>query len=512
MIGSYLFVLRRRMLFIICFTAVLAPMTFLALQNLTPEYRSDAVIEVGTGTVTEQIIGQQRSYEEPERRVSTEADTVTSRPVSALAARKLGLTSSAGEELLGRVQARTRPGTNYIDVTGTGSTPKSARRLTTAFTDAYLEYRRGLQQADLETLERDLVDQRRDAEASLAALPVAESTARDRAVLVDRIENAVRLVEAVRLRSSLGATGIEQLAEPSTPTEPANALAPSFAALIALLAAGLLAVALAFLIDLIRDGLRTEAEAEHVIGVPVIATVPRASRRSSGTTQSPSAARRMRLGLVRACGGALPRRIMIMGAPGEEDSGDVAALLAVACRDSASSVLVFADPPPDPGAPGALLPAPQGEQIVLSHDVIVRQSREPGVWCGLLTSTDLEVGLFDHPTAALLLEEAGRHFQNVIILADSKLGVEPRSVRPLVDAAVLVCRLGGTPARRLRRMAEELNEGDRGVDALVVTKMVPSPIGSVSSSPAGVSTEGDEWPAPPPQGLPATVRPGNRRA
>jgi len=500
------------MLFIICFTAVLAPIAFLAIQSRTPEYRSDAVIEVGTGTVAEQIIGQQRSYEEPERRVSTEANAVTSRPVAALAARELGLSSSAGEELLGRVQARTRPGTNYIDVTGTGPTPESARQLTTAFTDAYLEYRRGLQQADLQTLERDLVEQRRDAEASLAALPATESTARDRAVLVDRIENAVRLVEAVRLRSSLGATGIEQLAEPSTPTQPANALAPSFAAVLAALAAGLLAVALAFLIDLFRDGLRTEAEAEHVIGVPVIATVPRARRRASGSTQSPSAARRLRLGLVRVCGGALPRRVMIVGAPGEEDSRDVAALLAVAFRDSALRVLVFADPSVDPAAPGALLPAPQGERMVLSGDVVVQESREPGVWCGPLTSTDVEVGLFDHPAAALVLEEASRHFENVVILADSELGVEPGSVRPLVDAAVLVCRRSAQPARRLRRMAEELNEGGRGVDALVVTKMVPSLVRPLSRTPAEVPTAGDEWPASPHQGLPSTVPPGDRRA
>lgn len=470
MVGSYLFVLRRRLPFVLCLTAVLAPLLFLLLQSRPAEYASQAVIEVGTGTVAEQVIGQQRSYEEPERRVATQADAVTSRPVAELAAKRLGAADTAtAEELVSRITAEPRPATDYIDVTGTGFTPRSAQQVTEAFTTAFLDYRRSLQRAELERLERDLVQQRRDAEAALAALPAGGGASRDRDVLVGRLDNVVRLIEAVRLRLSIDQIDVELLSAPSLPEKPSNDVSPVAAMIAAVLGAGLVGMALAFAIDLLRDGIRTRGEAEEVAGAPVIATVTRPRQRSGRRRPEPAEARALRLGLTAAAGGVLPSRTMIVAIPGEaEEAKDVAALLAESCQDGGLRVLVFADNAGDVMPPPAVLPAPHGATVSLG-ELEVRESLQPGVWLGSAAGPAEDGALFDVPAPAYALEEAARHFDVVVVVVESENGVDPEAVHHLFEAVVVVCQLGRTPSRRLRALAERLKYSQRGISAVVLT-------------------------------------------
>ena len=497
MVGSYLFVVRRRLPFILCLTAVLAPLLFLVLQSRPTQYASSAVIEVGTGTVAEQVIGQQRSYEEPERRVATQADAVTSRPVAELVAERLGAEAAglSADDLVSRIEATPRPATDYIDVTGTGPTARSAQEITRAFSTAFLDYRRSLQRGELERLERDLVQQRRDAEIALAELPAGPSASRDRDVLTGRIDNAVRLVEAVRLRMSIDQIGVELLSAPSLPEEPSNGISTLLAAAAALFGAVLVGIGLAFLIDLLRDGVRTRREAEAVTGAPVIASVARPRTRSGRRPSSSSDARALRLGLAAACGGVLPTRTMFVAIPGEADGArDVAALLAQACHDGGLRAVVFTDTAGDSMPAPALTPAPGGAALVLAGVVGVRESRQPGVWVGSAAGEGVDGALFDVPAPAYALEEAAREFDAVMVVADPDQGVDPRAVHQLFDAVVVVCGLGRTPSRRLRSLTERLRQDQRPVDAIVVTatprrqgRIDVAGRGSVDAAPAGTS-------------------------
>lgn len=470
MVGSYLFVLRRRLRFVISMTVLLATLLFLLIQSRPAQYESQAVIEVGTGAVAEQVIGQPSAYEEPERRVATQADAVTSRPVAQLAAQRLDLDPAQTDldELVSRISARPRPATDFVDVTGTGPSPQSAQQVTEAFTAAFLEYRRALQRSELERLEQDLLAQREDAEAALAALPAGEDRERD--VLTGRIDNAIRLVEAVRLRLSIDQIDVELLSEPSTPDAPSNALSPVFAVVAALVGAALVSLGLAFLIDLLRDGVRTRREVEHLAGAPVAATVPSLRQRSGRRAHHASDARALRLGLAAACRGEVPARTMVIAAPGEaDDARDVAALLAESWYDGAVRVLVLADTTDDDALPDALTPAPDGATHTLMGGLVVRESVQPNVWIGPATGADAAAALFDVPAPEVVLEDADRLFDAVLVVVEPSSGVEPHVVQHLFGAAVLVCRLGRTPSRQIRAIVQGLQQAGCSLDAVVLT-------------------------------------------
>lgn len=502
MVGSYTFVLRRRLGFILCLTAVLAPLLFLLLQSRPAEYASQAVLEVGTGTVAEEVIGQPSAYEEPERRAATQADAVTSRPVAKLAAQRLGL--EVDQETLtalgSRISADPRPATNYIDVTGTGPTARSARQVTEAFTTAYLEYRGNVQRAELERLEADLTSQRNEAERELAALPA--SATGEREVLRSRIDNAVRLTEAVRLRMSIDQQGVQLLAEPTDPSEPSNALPPLLTAVASLLGALLVGIGLAFLIDLLRDGLRTRREAEQIAGAPYIATVHRPRERSGRRAHLPSDARALRLGLAAACGGVLPVRTVVVAVPGETDEArDVAALLAEAHATSAVRVVVFADSADDAMPAASLTPAPGGALLEMGGGVVVRESLQPDLWIGAATGGGPDGALFDAPSPEHVLEAADRHFDAVVVVPDADRGVAPETVGHLFEALVLVCRLGRTPSRAVRALVERLEHGQRPPVGVVLTATAPRRLGRLNTGaeqrvPAAQESRAEQRPAP----------------
>lgn len=514
MVASYLFVLRRRVSFLVCWVAVLAPLAFFVVQSRPAEYTSVAVVEVGTGNVAEQVIGQQRGYEEPERRVATEADAVTSRPVAERAAERLG--GQAGDPdvdaLLSRVTARPRTATNYIDISGTGPTARSAQQLTQAFADAFLDYRQGLQRADLEGLERDLVEQRREAEAALAALPVGEDTARERAVLSSRIDNAVRLLEAVRLRSSIEQTGVELLSAPSIPKTPSNATSTLVTAVVAVVGAVLLGLALAFGLDVLRDGVRTRREVEALTGAPVIATVRRLRKRQLGRDpQPPAVARALRLGLTVAHGDVLPTRVTIVAIPGEgDDSRHVAAVVAQTYRDSGSRVLLFADTAGDITSAASLSATSGGDVQPLGDGVVVRQSVEPDVWLGPATGQPGAPGLFDVAAPAHMLDMAARDFGAVIIVAETDRGLDPLVISHVSKSVVIVCGLGRTSARKLAALKDRLHQAGRKIDAVVLTEDAPRVLRTAdrkavdleqSRQPAGQGADlGSPWPPVPVSG------------
>ncbi len=243
MFGSYLFILRRRLVNIIVLMLPLVPLAFLYLTSLPPVYKSRAVLEVGTGSLSETLLGVSRPYEEPVRRV---ADVVTSRPVTELAS---GYLRDQGQEP-GRVEAEPRRASNYIDITATGPAPVEANAITTAYVFAFFEQRRLAQEAELEELEDGLVDRQEAAERQLAA---TEADTPEQAAAVENVESTARLLQTVRVRQEVPPTGVDLLSAASTPLRPSNELSPILAMLLSLVGVFFVASGITLLLELIRD-------------------------------------------------------------------------------------------------------------------------------------------------------------------------------------------------------------------------------------------------------------------
>lgn len=466
MVGSYAFVLRRRLGFILAVTVLLAPMFFIGITSRAEQYTSEAIVEVGTAALAEQIIDQQSAYVEPERRVLQESDAITSRRVAEIAATALEPEPTDLDELLSRVEAIPRSGTNFIEVVGTGETPEAAQAVTEAFTTGYADYRREQLRSDLEELEAGLLQQREDAEAALAALPETADNERERAVLVGRIDSTVQLVEAVRLRRAIEPTGVKVLSSATEPAGPSNAIPVPLALAASVLAALLFAVATAFAIELLRDGIRGRREAEAVTGLPVLAAIERS--RSGGDVAS--AGRRLRLGLAAARGGRLPQSVLLVTPPGESDQArDVADRLAASCADSGLHTLVIADHEAGADTPPSLTPAMSGDKSSLQGGLLVQQSRRTRVAFAPATNRGGYSGLFDLPSTQTVLTAAAGQFDMIILVPEARNGVDPRAVLHLAEASLVVCHLGRTSGRELRSLLARLEDSRGRVEGVVLT-------------------------------------------
>lgn len=476
MLGSYAFILRRRLWTIVVIVVLLAPLAFLALTSRSPVYRSEAVIEVGTGTVAEQILGQSRPFEEPVRRVATQAEIVTSRPVAERAVMRLrtaGLTVSF-DDALGRIEAVPSRSSNYIRVFGTGASALEAHALANAFVSAYFDQRRVAQRSELRRLESELEQSRQAAEQELAELAAdpAGVSAREEEAALSRINNVSSLLETVRLRMSVETTGVSLLAEPSTPTSPANDVDPVLAAIASLLGAGLIAGALAMALELTRDAVRTRQEAERLTYAPVFAVLARPAPDTELDQLSVDAGRSIRLGLMARNVGVQPRTVLVAGLRDDaEDSALVATVLAVASARGGQRVLLVSDTPPattSSGSVGSDEPtrAPAGSRSE-SEGVQVHELPEPGLsWCRI-TADGTRRGLLDVARPVELLAELGSRFDLVVLTAGTA-AVRAVDLAQLAEATVAVCALGRTPARPLVTFLETMEHDRRTVDGLAL--------------------------------------------
>jgi capsular polysaccharide biosynthesis protein len=467
-IGSYVAILRRNVVWILCLalTTGAAVFGYLSMQPL--EYRSDAIIEVRFTSTSEQVLGQQRAYEEPQRRVTTEADLAMSRPVAELAAERLAAAGrkSSAAEVQSVVEATPRRSSNLVELAATDSTPGGAQAIARAVSESYLEYRRELETAELRALEQNLRTAREEARRELAAAPDEE---RDPAAA--KVANINSLLDTLRLRLSLNPSKELLRSEASLPSSPTNGLSTPMALAIAALAGSLLALALVLLSEWLHDSVRTRSEAELLAEAPVLGVlrVTTKSRRGRDVSDCPpltsEGERSLRLGLARHFGGSLPSTLLLAGLPSDADAClSTARSLAVSCAGSGQSVLLVADGPADQGAQylsGAVSGRPDG--------LVRRPSALPGVHEAAATSTAGVGGVFDFASPGQALRDLAEAFDLVLVAASGQHGLEATDVGALVDATVPVCTLQRTPAKRFRQFVARLIDNGAVVPGVVVT-------------------------------------------
>jgi capsular polysaccharide biosynthesis protein len=469
--GSYLFILRRRLVNIVVLMLPLVPLAFLYLTSRPPVYESRAVLEVDSGSLTEVLLGVSRPYEEPVRRVASIADVVTSRPVEEIAA---GILVDQGRAPKG-VKAEPRRASNYIDITATGSTPNEANAVASAYAIAFFQHRTEEQQEELEELEDGLVERQEAAERQLAAARSEDPGSPDEAAAAENLDSTTRLLQTVRLRQDIPPTGINlQTAAASSP-RPTNELSPILAMLLSMVGVFFVASGITLLLELIRDAIRTRDEVERLTPAPVLGEIVR-NRTGSAAADAPresdlrSGSRMVRLGLLARSGGSLPASVLVTALP--DDLGDgllAAAALAEGCSDSGQRVLLVADVPP--GSATRLQPvgrpaAKPGELALAS----VEGYRF--AWCAA-TSADGRLGLLDLPVPKQAIDDLLASF-DLVILAPGTPALLPTDLAYLTAATVVVCSIGRTHGRRFARFLEVIERETGPVRGVILT--LPPPI------------------------------------
>lgn len=463
MVSYYLAILRQRFWLILGVAALFAPLIFLALTFGEKTYSSTAVIQVGTGDVAEDLVETSGGYEEPERRIATELEVLTGRQVAESAAARLredGVAISV-DDLVGRVTASPRGQASAIEVVGTATEPELAQLMTRAYIDSYIDYRRDVNRDELERVRSDL-------QKRLAATAAAGDSQR-------RYDTLAEWLEGVTLRLSVDTSGVKLISPASLPEEPTAGTSPVVAGVVAVLGALLLGCAEALLIDLVRGSVRTREDAEALVPAPSLVEMPRVRGDSSqwaAAISDPShpttaAARGLRLRLGSAGTSGDARRIMVVGT--EQDGVDtltVASALAATYGRANLQVLLVAD-----GVRGAdveeLLDA--DEEGLLNGEVPLSSTVLPGVWVAPATAVAGMPGVLDALNPADVLESS-RSFDVVVLSMPPTVDdAEAVAVGHLAQAIVVVCALGRTPAKRLRRLVASLERNGSIVSGLALT-------------------------------------------
>lgn len=467
MLAYYLSILRRRAWLVALETAVLVPALFFALTAGPALYTSQAVIQVGSGSVTDGVITDGRSFEEPERRIATELEILTGRAVADQATARLraqGWTNDI-DDIRAAVTASPRGGASALEVVGTDTDPLRAQQLTTAFVDAYMDYRREQFRAEAERVQADL-------RARLAAAGAARDSQ-------SRYDTLAEWLEGVTLRLKVDTSGLRLISPPSLSEEPERAVSVPVAAVASLFGALVLGCGLALALDLLRDSVRSREEADALLPAPTLVEVPRVrgdrdawlASLSDPTDPTSAAARGLRLrlaGTLTADGGS----VLVVGLPSDaRDTLTVASALAAACSRSASLALLVADPLPDTTFESPTVPPHNGSVVTTEGAPDARPTALPGVWQVPATTTaDGTPGVLDTHEPAQALESYRQAFDVVVVaMPRSADEGEAVAVGQLVDATVVVGALGRTPMKRLRRLVTALLAGGVGVNGLALT-------------------------------------------
>jgi capsular exopolysaccharide synthesis family protein len=262
---DYLTILRRRWLIIAIVTAIVLGVALYHESRLSKVYEASGAFVVTAG-------GDGISD------AATEAKIAESSAVHAFALK------SAPQ--IGTVETSVDPGDSLVTVTGQSGIPAEAANTVNAHLTAYLDYTRQTQsdryiaaQAALAPTIQDLQNQinaLNPAAAQAAATGISSPASEQRQNLVNQQQALKDKLQSIQIDTTLAgqsATIVTTATAPSSPISPK----PLQDGLIALGAGLLLGIALAFILELLDDSIKTREDLQQALGdeVPVLGVIPR---------------------------------------------------------------------------------------------------------------------------------------------------------------------------------------------------------------------------------------------
>jgi polysaccharide biosynthesis transport protein len=410
--------------------------------------------------------------------METEAQVASSADVLASVADD---TSLSLDELESGVQVVIPPNTQVAQISFTAADPAVAQRVTDALADAYLANRdRRFDEVNQARIER-VETRTRSVVADLrAATKAAQTSSPSQRLFQKQLADAFSN-ELVSLRSQR--TALENSETPggsvvSPASSPASSHGPTALAIpvggaLAGLALGCL---LAVVLERLKGRVRSAADVEAT-GLPVIAAVPRRSRRDRLFRRDFSAAvdntiRRVRASILDRD----PRPDIVAIAPAGSGSSDAVVSEAVAesfAKAGHRVVLVQTDGPP---APGGLAVEEKGLAHALLHDrLTVLDMLQPSVDPLLCL---LPEGGFDDQSRELLVADRLRTVLNPLVEAGNLVviqspGIDSAEGEAIVGAAdlgLVVVTMDRTRSRQVEQVTTQTRTRGTALAALVVRR------------------------------------------
>jgi capsular polysaccharide biosynthesis protein/Mrp family chromosome partitioning ATPase len=491
---------RKRLLAALVATAVLAG---IGVGLMAPQsYDATAKVLIGQRTQLDALLGASSYAPDPEREVNTSLELVSLEPVAENVRRRLGLDVDAST-LIGKLSAQIDRNSNVVSITVRDRSPREAARLANAFAVGFREFAASSAQASIE----DAVTAAKERAAGLA--PGPERAALD--AEVRRLEAAAAFkasgVQVVHPATGASATPTRNLA--------VNAIVAGF---LGMVLAAVTVVVLARTDKRIHD----DDELGAIVGAPVLAEVPQRLGPPWDTDGRDAFAT---LALSLALRGLPPRHqetgnsngpsslVLLLTSPGRrDDSATVTLGLAQALTEMGARVMAIEADLREPRLASELGgESTDGLVGILTKGYSLGSELIPFPWgsgayipagappVGL--GSPLPQTLLAGPELGMIVAEARRR-ADVVLIAGAPIGqvADSLALVPLVDAVLIVARLGATRADELERALAAFDELDAPVAGAVATSSRPRRHAGPRARPAVLRNE-----VAPPESVDATA-------
>jgi capsular exopolysaccharide synthesis family protein len=276
---AYLAILRYRKWTIVLIVAlVVASALFFSLRQ-TPIYESEARVLVRPSAPAPGVAP-------PPVNLETERALIESSSVASRVQGDLGIRESV-DALLDDLDVTVEANTEILSIRYADAVPVRAQQLSQGFAHSYISFRRDQAQSQFRSQAEVLEDQIRAVEDQIADVETELERTRnqddeaalsaERDSLVARLGVLQQQMETLRTTAAQGVGGeiVQQATVPGSPASPDHVRNGLLA-----LAVGLaLGMGVAFLRERLDDRLASRGELETQIGAPVVATIPRITRR-----------------------------------------------------------------------------------------------------------------------------------------------------------------------------------------------------------------------------------------
>jgi polysaccharide biosynthesis transport protein len=480
---SYLEILRRRFSWIVVVTAVTLALAavFVSLQKQQFSATTQLLLQPATGSIP--ISGAPQTISPTD--VLTELQLMTSAPVRAQAAKKLGYEPNVSEAEAGQ--------TNVIQVTGTGPTPAGAASVANIYSRVFVAYQRQNAINALTAAEGQYQSQINALDAQIQTLETSppSATASTVSALTSQVTILKEELAQLQVTGSETPGGIEIVSLASPPSSPISPR-PVREGAIALILGLLLGAGAALVAEYFDDKIYTRAQAEKLSGgLPVLAVVPKIAAWAKGghgeliTSTDPlshvaESYRSLRTSLQFAGHDRPLKTILVTSPAGSEGKTSTVANLGVVLANAGERIVIVGCDlrRPRVGQFFHMTESPGFTSVLLGHDDLttaVRPVNEvPGL--ALLTAGPIPpnpADLLGSDKAADILRHLAKDFDVVLIDGPPVLPVtDALLMSRYADAVVMVVAAGQTTGPQIERAAGLLRQADARTVGLVLNKAV----------------------------------------
>ena len=245
-------------------TALITAAAYFVSERQEKLYQASSDVFLGTQNLGATLANVALPYVDPVRAAQTQAEIARVPEVADRAVHAAKVTNRTPGQLLGESSVSASSDSDLLTFTVTDRDPAIAARLATAYAGAYTSYRHELDTAAL-------VKARQEVEGRLEELKAAgagQSTLYENLVEKDQQLRTMELLQGSNVLLSRSAAGATQV----QPKPTRNAILGGVLGLV-------LGVGLAFLRDVLNTRVRTGAEVESRLGLPLLGRIPEPSRR-----------------------------------------------------------------------------------------------------------------------------------------------------------------------------------------------------------------------------------------